>query len=321
MSDPHVLVPAKRNFLRTTSGALVGAGLAACGGSEAAAPSKLPFVLVHGAWHGAWCFERLMPLLTAQGHVSVARDLPAHGLNARFPVAYATRPLDPAAFATEPSPSAAATLDQYADSILATIDSLRALGFDKVVLVGHSMGGVAITKVAERAPEKIAKLIYLTAFMPASGVPGASYIQAPENTGELVGPQLMADPGVTGALRIDQRSADAAYRARTKAAFYGDVAQADFDAVANLLTPDVPIVPFATPIATTVARWGALPRHYITCAQDRAIMPALQRRFIAEADAFVPQNRTQVHALDSSHSPFISQPAALAGLLASIAAA
>lgn len=104
-----------------------------------------------------------------------------------------------------------------------------------------------------------------------------------------------------------------------KRALYEDVPQADFDAVANLMSCDVPAAPFATAIPTTAARWGALDRHYIKCLQDRVILPALQQRFIDEADAFAPGNPTHVHQLDSSHSPFVSQPAVLAGVLADIA--
>ena len=77
---------------------------------------------------------------------------------------------------------------------------------------------------------------------------------------------------------------------------------------------DVPAAPFATAIPTTAARWGAIDRHYIKCLQDRVILPALQQRFIDEADAFAPGNPTHVHQLDSSHSPFMSQPAVLAGV-------
>ena len=91
--------------------------------------------------------------------------------------------------------------------------------------------------------------------------------------------------------------------------------QADFEAVANLMSCDVPAAPFATAIPTTAARWGAIDRHYIKCLQDRVILPALQQRFIDEADAFAPGNPTHVHQLDSSHSPFMSQPAVLAGVL------
>lgn len=277
-------------------------------------------VLVHGAWHGAWTYERVTPTLAARGLRVVARDLPGHGLNARYPACYFERPLGATAFGSEASPLAGITLDTYADSVLASIDLLRERGIDKITLVGHSMGGVVLTAVGERVPERIAQLVYLTAFMPAHQVPAVAYIGAPENIGEMVGPQLMADPQQVGALRIDHRSDDAAYRARTAEAFFNDLDGADRLACASLLTPDVPAQPMATPIAITRERWGALPRHYVRCLRDRAIRPALQDRFIAEADAFTPANRTVVHTLDSGHSPFFSQPQALAELLLRIAA-
>lgn len=283
-------------------------------------PKSLPFVLVHGAWHGAWTYEQVIPQLAAKGHAAVARDLPAHGLNARSPDSFVRRPLDPAAFASEPSKVAGTTLDDYVASIEATILAVAPQAQDQVVLVGHSMGGVPITAVAERMPQKIAHLVYLTAFMPATGVPGVAYIGAPENAGEKVGPQLLADPAAVGALRMDHRSEDAAYAAGIKSAFFGDVSDAQYAAVAHLLTPDVPVAPFATPIATTPERWGRVRRHYIQCKQDQAIRPALQQRFIREADAYTPGNPTVVHSLDSSHSPFLSQPARLADLLSFIAA-
>lgn len=286
---------------------------------QSLARGKTPFVLVHGAWHGAWTYERIIPLLAGRGHAAVARDLPAHGLNARIPLSYLRRPLDNAAFATERSPVADTTLDDYVDSIVRTIEEVRSLGHDKVVLVGHSMGGVPITAVAERVPQYISHLVYLAAFMPQSGVPGIAYITAPENAGELVGPQLKADPAAIGALRMDHRSEDASYRANGKQTFYGDVGEEEYLAVANLLTPDVPVTPFATPVVTTRERWGSLRRHYIMCLQDWAIRPTLQKRFIEEADVFVPALPTVVHQMNTSHSPFMSQPEVLAELLAGIA--
>ena len=142
------------------------------------------FVLVHGAWHGAWCYAHVATALAARGHLSIARDLPAHGINARFPASYFARPLDKDAFGAEPSPVANTTLDDYATQVMQAVDDAYALGRGKVVLVGHSMGGLAITAAAERAPDKIAKIVYLAAFMPASGVPGLDYVRAPENKGK-----------------------------------------------------------------------------------------------------------------------------------------
>ena len=164
-------------------------------------------MLVHGAWHGAWCYAHVATALAARGHLSIARDLPAHGINARFPASYFARPLDKDAFGAEPSPVANTTLDDYATQVMQAVDDAYALGRGKVVLVGHSMGGLAITAAAERAPDKIAKIVYLAAFMPASGVPGLDYVRAPENK-EMLGPLMLA-ARVAGALRIDPRSGDA----------------------------------------------------------------------------------------------------------------
>ena len=112
----------------------------------AAAPSDHPvFVLVHGAWHGAWCYAHVAAALAERGYLSIARDLPAHGIHARFPASYLERPLDKDAFGAEPSPVANTTLDDYATQVMEAVDDAYALGRGKVVLVGHSMGGLAIT--------------------------------------------------------------------------------------------------------------------------------------------------------------------------------
>ncbi|WP_428845189.1 alpha/beta fold hydrolase [Burkholderia cenocepacia] len=165
------------------------------------------FVLVHGAWHGAWCYAHVAAALAARGYLSIARDLPAHGIHARFPASYLARPLDQDAFGAEPSPVANTTLDEYATQVMQAVDDAYALGRGKVVLVGHSMGGLAITAAAERAPEKIAKIVYLAAFMPASGVPGLDYVRAPENQGELLAPPDAREPacGWCAARRSAQR--------------------------------------------------------------------------------------------------------------------
>jgi pimeloyl-ACP methyl ester carboxylesterase len=280
---------------------------------------KLPFVLVHGGWHGAWTYERIIPLLAGHGHAAVARDLPAHGLNARIPRAYLARPLDSSAFASEKSQVANVTLEDYVTSVIQTIEEVRSLGHGKVVLVGHSMGGLPVTAVAERVPQYISHLVYLAAFMPQSGASVIEYIAAPENSDSVLGPQIVADPAVVGALRMDHRSEDAAYLANGKLALCSDVNDEDYRALVNLLTPDVPFAPLITPVVTTPDRWGSVRRHYVMCLQDQAIRPALQQRFIDEANAFAPAQPTTVHQMDASHSPYLSQPDALAELLYRIA--
>ena len=300
---------------------MAGMALAACGGSTAAVPDKPAFVLVHGAWHGASTYNKVIPELAAAGHAAVALDLPGHGLDAQFPASYLTRPLDPAAFATEVSPVAGVTVEQCADAVIAAIDRLHAGGWSNVVLVAHSLGGVTLTRVAERAPEKLKSMVYLTAFMLDAGQSSVDAAAYPESASAAVLPLLKADPAQAAALRIDFRSSDPTYLAACKAAFYGDLTDAQFLAAANLLTPDEPVALAATPVAKTRAKWGSVKRHYIRCSQDRAIPPALQQRFIETADAFSPENKTVVHTLNTSHSPFYSAPKDLAVMLAQIAAA
>ncbi|MBA3923889.1 MAG: peptidase M13, partial [Nostocaceae cyanobacterium] len=98
-------------------------------------------------------------------------------------------------------------------------------------------------------------------------------------------------------------------------AFYGDINATDFQAIANFLTPDTPAQPFATQVPLSRQKWGSIPRTYIQCTEDWAIRLATQVQMVADADAFTPDNLTQVISLTSNHSPFFSQPKNLANVL------
>jgi alpha-beta hydrolase superfamily lysophospholipase len=100
------------------------------------------FGLVHGAWHGAWCWERLIPELEAQGHRAVAMDLPCD--------------------------DSSATFDDYADVVCAAVTGVS----DDLVIAGHSLAGLTIPLVAAR--RALRRLVYLCA-IPAS--PGQSLRQ------------------------------------------------------------------------------------------------------------------------------------------------
>lgn len=273
-------------------------------------------ILVHGAWHGAWCWQALIPELLRRRLAPFTLDLPAHGVHARFPEGWGD---DAATFARAPSPNSNVTLDDYTDAVLGVVDAAWAAGSGPVMLVGHSMAGIVLTAVAERAPEKIGLLAYLAAFIPLPGVPMIDYVRCAENAGEEVAGLFVAPPPRIGAMRIDYRHADAAHHARIRSAFAHDVDATSFAAMAHLLTPDVPAGPVATPTVATRERWGRVSRAYLRCSADRAVMPALQDRFIRDADAFTPGNPTRVLTLAASHSPFLSMPAALARALAELA--
>ncbi len=295
--------------------------LGACSGSNASPPdSKRAIVLIHGSWFGSWCFSPLIPLLAAKGITAIAPDLPGHGLGAQFPASFSVRPLDQAAFATEPSPLANVTLADYAAVVVQAVNGLAAAGFSAITVLGHSMGGIPITVAAEMLPGSIAKLIYLSAFMPVTGLPAGAYFGTPQGMENQLAPLFLADQNTVGALRLDTGSTDALYIAAMKSAFCADVSDTVFPAMRHLMTPDDPAQPFGTPTGATVGRWGSIKRAYIGCTQDNAVTPDLQQLFISEADKMTPQQLTEFHAFASSHSPFVSKPQQLADLIATIAA-
>jgi pimeloyl-ACP methyl ester carboxylesterase len=95
------------------------------------------YVLVHGAWHGAWCGEKVVPLLEARGHTAEAIDLPGHG--------------------RDETPIGEVTLEAYTERLCQTLAARP----EPAVLVGHSLGGIAITRAAERCPKRVQVLVYL----------------------------------------------------------------------------------------------------------------------------------------------------------------
>jgi pimeloyl-ACP methyl ester carboxylesterase len=272
-----------------------------------------PLILVPGYWHGSWCWSRVMAHVAAAGRPAAAVDLAGHGLNARRPTCLVQRPFDAEAVATETSPVAHVDLDEAGELLVSQIRQIGRGG--PVTVVAHSMGGAVLTRAAESVPELVRHAVYLTAFMPASGVSAMTYILSPENAGELVGPSLRAEPEAVGALRFDLASDDPDYRAQLRRAFFNDLEQAPADAALGLLTPDAPVGIALGTTELTATGWGIIPRTYITCAQDMAVRPAVQARFIAEADSAFPDNPTTVAALDASHSPFLSMPEQVADLV------
>ena len=108
---------------------------------------RSPFVLVHGAWHGGWCWRRVADRLTAKGRYVVAPTL--SGVGERSHLANDT-----------------IGLSTHIDDV---VNDIKWKDLDGVVLVGHSYGGMVITGVAERIRERIAAIVYLDAFIPSDG--------------------------------------------------------------------------------------------------------------------------------------------------------
>ena len=103
------------------------------------------FVLIHGAWHGAWCWYKLAAVLRAAGHMVTCPDLPGHGVDR--------------------TPTADVTLASYVGRVVEVLDA----ALEPVVLLGHSMGGAVVTQAAEERPDRVRHLVYLAAFAPGDG--------------------------------------------------------------------------------------------------------------------------------------------------------
>ena len=233
------------------------------------------YVLVHGAWHGAWCWYKIVPRLQALGHNVLAIDLPGNGID-RTPLAEVTH-------------------EGCAERVGQALDSLS----EPAILVGHSMGGLVIGRAAELRPERVRKLVYLTAHVPLPGQTGR------ESREMFVGPAT--NPS---AIPMENGLASVVNRAIGREIFYGDCSDDDVALALLALVPQAH-TPMTTPIQLTAERYGRVPRVYIECLQDRAIPIAGQR-------AFYKASPCQVFTMDASHSPFFSKPDELTGILAGL---
>ena len=220
------------------------------------------FLLVHGGAHGAWCWERLVPYLEADPRVGrvVATDLCGHG----------TR--------LEERPQDEITLGDYQDSVL---EDLERHDLRDVVLVGHSLAGITIPCVAQRAPARIRHLVYLTTTNPPAG---STVLDS------------MDDPRSAVARGVD-----------VSAAFCSDLDEPTAAWLLGRLGPQPP-GPMTTPIEIVRGPPG-VPQTYILCEEDE-VLPA---------DYQLDQAKTigadRILRLGSGHSPFASCPAELARLL------
>lgn len=203
------------------------------------------YVLVHGAWHGAWCWDKVVALLEAEGHDVAAIDLPGHGGDA--------------------TPLAGLTQAEYGRRVA---DAVEAAG-EPVVLAGHSMGGMAITQAAEYLPDRIAALVYVCAFLPGPG--GSLLTLADGDTEARVLPNLEVDEAA-GVCKV----ADAA----VVECFYEECDPEDAATASARLTPES-LAAFATPVAISEERAGSVRRIYVECSRDHAISIAKQREMWA----------------------------------------
>jgi len=276
------------------------------------------FVFVHGAWHSQATWDHVTKELVSRGYATSKLDLPGAGADAKRPASFSKRPLDAAAFGSEMSPNADVTQEDRTQSVINAIDEVKGYGNGKVVLVGHSLGGLTISAVAERRPNDLHAVVYLTAFLLKPGMNGGELIGHDTMSAGMVPGLFMADPQQVGAMRWDSQSPDAAYMKKAREAFYGDLTDAQFDAALKSLHPDEPAAVAGEPSSVTKGKFGTVNRHYIRCTEDKAIPIAGQDWMVAEMDKAMG-NKTTTHTMGTSHSPFYSDVQGLCDILVKIA--
>jgi pimeloyl-ACP methyl ester carboxylesterase len=217
---------------------------------------KSTLLLVHGAWHGAWCWDRVVAALDPGAAVAI--DLPGHG-DAGGP------PGDLAADVA---------------TVVAAAEAIEG----GVTLVGHSYGGMVITD----------RLIYLAAYRPRLGE-SLSELSA-KFPGDAEPALIFSEDFTT--ITLDPELA--------VPAFYADCPPEAVAAAVPRLTAQA-MVTFTTP-SEEDATLLEVPQTYIRCTDDRAIPIELQDQMAVGVD--------DVATLETDHSPFLSMPDRLAGLLA-----
>lgn len=191
----------------------------------------------------------------------------------------------------------APSLDSYRDTVL---DAIRAEAAP-VVLVGHSFGGMTISSVAETAPDRIRTLVYLAAYLPANGQ--ALTDLSSHDAGSQAG----------AAFRIDGERGIASIAPEARAGLFCNDCAPDVAAALPDQMVDEPLAPLATPVTLTAARFGTVRKVYIHTARDQVVSPALQ------AEMVVATPVSQELTLDTGHTPFLSNPQALAQAIAAAA--
>ena len=228
-------MPTRRNLLKATAVGLPLAmsGLARWPSRALAQAAPKTFVLAHGSWHGGWCWRRVADRLRARGHVVYTPSYTGMGDRAHLL-------------------SKDITIATFAEDIVQVIESEE---LTNVVLVGHSFGGVPISGVADRIPEKIAQLVYLDSVLVESGRSAFSYYPAEEVESRI----KAAEKATNGVAVPVPQQLPAVWG-------LGKEGDPDYDWVRRRLSPH-PLQSYTTALTFKAPVGNNLPRTYIHCTQ------------------------------------------------------
>ena len=203
------------------------------------------FILVHGSWHGAWCWDKVIPPLEDNGIQVVAPDLPGHGNNQQ--------------------PREVQTFLNYVSTVTSAIDNRN----EKVVLVGHSAGGAVISQAAEARPDRISCLVYVSGFMLTDGQSILDVARSDKGNEVLPATQF-----------IEEGKAIILMPGKSRGPLYLDCSDEDAAWAAEQLVPEA-TEPVGALLSLTEESYGRAPRYYIECLRDRAISIETQRAMMS----------------------------------------
>jgi pimeloyl-ACP methyl ester carboxylesterase len=220
------------------------------------------FVLVHGAWQAPYVWNTVKAELENAGQKVIVAELPAHGDDTTSP--------------------AVVSIGVYRDKVVDAINKING----KVILVGHSLGGVVVSEVVEKIPSKIEKLIYIGAFVPANGQ--SLFDLAGTDQYSLLGPALLFSE--------DQLLINVA-RDSIVNIFCQDASPAMQSLVLEKYRAE-PAIPFTNKVVLTDANFGRADKYYIYTLLDHAI--GIDNQHVMSDAAHI----THTYSVNTGHSPF-----------------
>ena len=233
------------------------------------------YVFVHGAWHGSWCFDRYVTKKMTEDSNVFTLDLPGHYSNNNFNFKDIT-------------------LDKYVDYVSNFIQN-NIKG--EVILIGHSMGGIVISQVAENIPLHISDLVYLCAFIPSSN---SSLLDEEKKTNH---------PSVSVNITIDEKKCLISLNQDiVEDLFYKNCSIDDVEFAKKHLQ-NQPLIPFTSNVSVG-SNFDSIKKTYIECLQDKAIHIEDQKRMNIICD--------KIYSINTDHSPFFSAPDKLVEILKKI---
>jgi len=206
--------------------------------------SKKTYVLVHGAWHGAWSYSKTKKTLELTGDKVICFDLPGHG--------------------EDKTEIKDVTLAAYVQKVKTELKKLNT----PVVLVGHSLAGFIISQVAEEMPEKIEKLVFIATMIPYEQKTVYDIISA-DRESELLQNLIFAE---------DKSWATVNEETLKNVVYNGASKEQIMEAAPHLVHQATQ--PFFATVNTSTNAFGKLKKTYIVCEKDKILSPKAQRALI-----------------------------------------